>query len=159
MILPSVFAGWAPSLFMVISVPGANWEKSTRMSARSVIPSATELTVCGCGRYPPSVPISVNGTGWEVPPEIGGCWLIEMWNTVVLAVATIRNRYCWRLTLRFGHTTPLTMLVSELSPGCQYAFLMLTLDRGKFISPSVKNDLEAIESGISNSPLGSDELG
>ncbi len=62
--VPNVGLSEVPTklLFMMICVPAANWEKSTRMSARSVMPSWTCVTTCGAGRYPPSEPMIVNGT-------------------------------------------------------------------------------------------------
>jgi len=140
---------------MTIFVPGANFEKSTRTSERSVVDSLVSVTTCALGRNPPSDPISVSGT--TVPALSSWMWYVRPF-----AAASIRNRYCWRFTLRFGHTLPLTRLTSESSPGAQYAFLKLSRSgppRGNSSSPSVKNAFDWMTSGTSNSPLGSGEFG
>jgi hypothetical protein len=73
--------------------------------------------------------------------------------------ASSRNRYCRRLTFRFGQVLPFTMTTSDSSSASQYGRKMFGLTRGKFSSPSAKKARSATVSAISNSPLGSGESG
>src|SRR5438045_8254508 len=72
-----------------------------------------------------------------------------------LEPSMMRNRYWRRCTFRFGHTLPLTMIVSPKYSGSQYGWMVgLSPTCVKWIEPSVLNALSVSISGMSNLPEG-----
>src|SRR5580704_4833368 len=139
-VVPLGFPACPTVLITAIFVPAANFEKSTRMSARSVMPIWTLVTEIGAGRYPPSEPMTVKGASVVLHEALlpsaemltrlllpSGFWLafqsptqsprLKSW---AFAPASRRNRYCCRFTFRLGHTAPLTRISSAPSLYDQY---------------------------------------